>query len=145
MASQEGINQDQTIDAGIDARLQTRDIADKLATLTECSQFSSLIREADAEYLLRRSGLRTLLAPTNEALKDFRPADVEAFLEQHLLPGGQETFDLRRCQQIKNIAGTVLAVKQENGNIRIGNARIVRSDIPCTNGVIQIVDSPVSA
>ena len=145
MASQEGINQDQTVDPGIDARLQTRDIAEKLATLPECSVLLTLVREAEAEYILRRSGLRTLLAPRNEALNDVRPDNVEEFLERHLLPGGQETFDLRRCQQIKTIAGTLLPVKQEDGNIRIGNAMITRSDIPCTNGVIQIVDSAVSA
>lgn len=145
MASQEGINQDQTVDSGVDARLQTRDIAEKLATLPECSALLDLVRAGDAEYLLRRSGLRTLLAPRNEALKEVRPEDVEEFLERHLLPGGQETFDLRRCQQIKNVAGTVLPVKQDNGSIRIGNAMITRSDIPCTNGVIQIVDSVISA
>lgn len=145
MASQEGTNQDQTVDPGVDTRLKTSDIAAKLATLPECSALINLVREADAEYMLRRSGLRTLLAPRNEALKDVRPENVEEFLERHLLPGGQETFDLRRCQQIKTVAGTVLPVKQENGNIRIGNAMITRSDIPCTNGVIQIVDSAISA
>jgi transforming growth factor-beta-induced protein len=144
MASQEGTNQDQTVDSEIDTRLQTRNIADSLATLEECSTLSKLVREADAEYVLRRSGLRTLLAPNNESLKDFHPENLEEFLERHLLPGGQETFDLRRCREIKTVSGTVLAVRQENSSIRIGNALITRSDIPCTNGVIQVVDSLVA-
>ena len=143
MASQEGTNQDQTIDAGIDARLQTRNIAERLATLEECSTLARLVRQADVEYILRRSGLRTLLAPRNEKLPDLRADEVEAFLERHLLQGGHETFDLRRCREIKTLAGDLLPVKQENGSIRIGNAIITRSDIACTNGVIQIVDGPV--
>lgn len=143
MASQEGINQDQTVDPGIDARLQTRNIAERLATLEECSTLARLVREADLEYILRRSGLRTLLAPRNEALPNLPPEQVEEFLERHLLQGGQETFDLRRCREVKTVAGTVLPITQENGNIRIGNALITRSDIPCTNGVIQVVDAPV--
>ena len=144
MASQEGINQDQTVDPGIDARLQTRNIAERLATLEECSTLARLVREADLEYMLRRSGLRTLLAPRNENLQNLPLEEVEAFLERHLLQGGQESFDLRRCREIKTLAGNVLPIKQENGSIRIGNALITRSDIPCTNGVIQIVDAPVT-
>ena len=144
MASQEGTNQDQTVDPGIDARLQTRNIAEKLATLEECSALVRLVREADAEYMLRRSGLRTLLAPRNEALPHLTPDKVEEFLERHLLQGGQETFDLRRCREVKTVAGTFLPVAHEKGNVRIGNALITRSDIPCTNGVIQIVDAPLT-
>lgn len=144
MASQEGINQDQTVDPGIDTRLQTRNIADRLATLEECSVLAKLVRDADAEYILRRSGLRTLLAPKNESLQNFQPEDLENFLERHLLPGGQESFDLRRIREIKTVGGTVLPVSQENGSIRVGNALITRADIPCTNGVIQVVDSPIA-
>ena len=69
---------------------------------------------------------------------------MEEFLARHLLPGGQETFDLRRCREIKTVEGQLLPVRQENGSIRIGKALITRSDIPCTNGVIQVVDSLVS-
>jgi uncharacterized surface protein with fasciclin (FAS1) repeats len=145
MASQEGTNQDQTIDPGIDARLQTRNIAERLATLEECSTLARLVREADLEYMLRRSGLRTLLAPRNESLQNLRPERLEEFLEEHLLQGGQESFDLRRCREVKTVGGNVLPVKRENGSIRIGDALITRSDIPCTNGVIQIVDAPVRA
>jgi uncharacterized surface protein with fasciclin (FAS1) repeats len=144
MANQDGTNQDQTVDPGIDTRLQTRNIADRLASLEECSTFANLVREADLQYVLRRSGLRTLLAPVNECLTGIRPDNIEEFLERHLLPGGQETFDLRRCREIKTIAGTVLPVRPENGSIRIGNALITRSDIPCTNGVIQIIDATVT-
>lgn len=144
MASQEGINQDQTLDTGIDTRLQTRNIADRLATLEECSVLAKLVRDADAEYILRRSGLRTLLAPTNDSLKDVHPENMEEFLERHLLPGGQETFDLRRIREIKTVGGTVLPVRQENGTVRVGSALVTRADIPCTNGVIQVVDSPIA-
>ena len=118
--------------------------SDLLAMLEECSTLARLVREADVEYMLRRSGLRTLLAPSNDSLKDIQPENFEEFLERHLLPGGQETFDLRRCHEIKTVAGTVLPVKQENGHIRVGKGLITRSDIPCTNGVIQIVDSTVA-
>ncbi|MBV8710091.1 MAG: hypothetical protein JO028_23105, partial [Acidobacteriaceae bacterium] len=46
MASQEGINQDQTVDAGIDDKLQTHDMASTLARLKECSLFYEIIEKA---------------------------------------------------------------------------------------------------
>jgi len=144
MASQEAANQDQAVDPSIDVRLQTQNIGDTLARLADGSTFARLVHEAEMGQMLRLSGLRTLLAPTNEALQGIQPDDVEAFVQNHLLPGGQETFDLRRCREVKNIAGAVLPIKQENGSIRIGKALITRSDIPCTNGVIQIVNAAVA-
>ena len=145
MASQEGINQDQTVEPGIDQKLRTRNIAETLASLEQCSSLYNAVRQADAEYLLRRSGLHTLLAPQNSALNDV-PADaVEEFLMQHLLPGGIESFDLRRCQTVKTAAGKTLNVTPADGSFRIGQAKIVRSDIPCTNGVIQIIDGVLTS
>lgn len=143
MASQEGTSQDQTVDPGIDQKLQTHTLAETLEKQEQCGRLAQLIRDAGLEYVLRRSGLHTLFAPTDEALNP-TPADMEEFLNRHLVSGGMESFDLRRGQSVKNLAGEVLPVQAENGSFRIGKARIVRSDIPCTNGVIHVVDGRVS-
>lgn len=144
MASQEGINQDQTVDPGVDEKLKTVTIAETLPRLPECSSLYAIIRDADLEYRLRRSGLHTLFAPDNAALEGLELADpdaVEEFLSRHLLAGGFESFDLRRTKTVKTVAGHSFEVHPENGSFRIANARIVRSDIPCTNGVVQIIDA----
>lgn len=144
MPGQQGTSQDQTVDPGIDRKLQTATIGETLANIEECSAFLKLIRDADLEYVLRLSGLRTLLAPRNDAVKDLPHNEAEPFLNQHLLSGAMESFDLRRCQNVKTIAGQVLPVAVEDGTMRIGKATIVKSDIPCTNGVIHIVDALVA-
>src|SRR5579884_3838394 len=144
MASQEGISQDQMVDPGIDQKLQTRSIADTLAAMEECRSFLKIVRDADLEYVLRRSGLHALLAPRNEAFEGAQIGDAEQFLMRHRLPGGIESFDLRRCERIKNEAGEVLAVRAEGGSFRIGDALMVRSDVPCTNGVIHVMDGFVA-
>jgi uncharacterized surface protein with fasciclin (FAS1) repeats len=142
MASREGISQDQIVDPGIDEKLKTVTIAETLARMEECSTLLKLVRDADLEYMLRRSGLHTLLASNNESLSNvkLRDADeIEAFLNHYLLPGGIESFDLRRVKNVRSAAGDTLQVRLENGSFRIGAALIVRSDIPCTNGVIHVV------
>jgi uncharacterized surface protein with fasciclin (FAS1) repeats len=144
MASQEGISQNQTVDPGIDEKLKTVTIAETLARIEECSKLQKLVRDADLSYMLRRSGLHTLLAPSNEALSAFSPVnsdDAEDFLNHHLLNGGIESFDLRRVKNVKSGAGDLLEIHPESGSFRIGNALIVRSDIPCTNGVVHVIDA----
>ena len=142
MASQEGISQDQTAAPGVEEKLKTATIAETLARIEECSTLLRLVRDADLEYMLRRSGLHTLLASNNESLSNVKLRDaeeVEAFLNHYLLPGGIESFDLRRVKNVKSVAGDTLQVRPEQGSFRIGAALIVRSDIPCTNGVIHVV------
>jgi uncharacterized surface protein with fasciclin (FAS1) repeats len=141
MAGQQGTSQDQTVDFGTDRKLRTSTIAETLANIEECSAFRKLIRDADLEYVLRRSGLHTLLAPRNEALENTSPGPLEEFLDGCLLSGAMEFFDLRRCQNVKTTAGQVIPVEAVDGTLRIGKATILKADIPCTNGVIHVVDA----
>jgi uncharacterized surface protein with fasciclin (FAS1) repeats len=145
MASQEGISQDQTVDAGIDQRLQTRSIGETLASMEECSEFYKLLADADLLYVLRRSGLHTLFAPRNEAFVHLKPEEVEKLLNGSSLSGALESFDLRRCKAVKTDAGETIPVRAENGTFRVGQALILRSDIPCTNGVVHVTDGLISA
>lgn len=144
MASQEGTSQNQMVDDGIDHRLQTRDLDGTLAGISQCSAFYRLIQGADLDYLLRRSGLHMLLAPTDEAMANNTPADPETFLNRHIFPGAMESFDLRNSQRVKSLGGDVLPVQVHDGSIRIANVNLLRTDIACTNGVIHVVDGVLS-
>lgn len=140
MASQEGTSLDQTVDPGIDTRLETRSIAGTLTRLENCSKLIELLRNADLLYVLERSGLQTLFAPNDQALENASPSDPEAFLNNHLLRGEFKTFDLRPMKQVKSAGGQVIPIETRDGQQRIGPAGIVKSDIPCTNGVIHVID-----
>ena len=144
MASQEGISKDQTVASGTDERLATQTIGETLERMKECSLFLELIRKADMQHLLRVSGLRTLFAPRNDALRDVAAEDAEELVNKHVASGSMETFDLRRAKTVQNAAGEKLAVEAKDGTFRVGSASIVRSDIACTNGVIHVVDAVIS-
>jgi uncharacterized surface protein with fasciclin (FAS1) repeats len=140
VASQEGISQDQMVDPGIDENLKTHSIGDTLARLPECARLASLVSEAGAGYLLNRSGMHTLFAPVDAALQGVTVREVEAFLTRHLLAGGSELSDLRLCKEVKTQSGGTLPVQVENDRVRVANTEIVRSDIPCTNGFIHVIN-----
>jgi uncharacterized surface protein with fasciclin (FAS1) repeats len=41
---------------------------------------------------------------------------------------------------LKTESGRTIPVEVFDGQLRIGFANIIRADIPCTNGVIQVID-----
>lgn len=140
MASQEGTSLDQTVDPGIDERLETHSIGETLARLEQCSKLRAFVQENQLEYLLEGSGLHTLFAPTDDAFGEPPASDPEQFLNAHLLRGGFKTFDLRQAKQVKTETGKTIPIEMRDGQSRVGSVNIVRADIPCTNGVIQVID-----
>jgi uncharacterized surface protein with fasciclin (FAS1) repeats len=144
MAGQDGTNKDQTVDPGIDDKLQTHTIDDTLARLKECSLFYEMIGKAGLHGTLGHSGLYTLLAPSNAALRKNTPNDPQQFLEGHMLSGAMRSDDLQGLRNVKTIAGTTLPVHVQGTTVRVGNAAVQRADIQCTNGVIHVIGANLS-
>jgi uncharacterized surface protein with fasciclin (FAS1) repeats len=115
-------------------------MAETLAGLENCSKLADMVQKNDLGYLLDGSGLHTFFAPNDQALADSLPENAERFLNDHLLKGGFETFDLRRVRELKTESGRKISVDAGGGQPRVGSANIVRSDVVCTNGVIQVID-----
>jgi hypothetical protein len=106
MPGQQGTSQDQSVDPGIDRKLQTATIGEALANIEECSAFRQLIQDADLDYVLRRSGLRTLLAPRNDALKNFSPRSSGRVPEPALAFGCDGVVRSRALPERKDNRGT---------------------------------------
>ena len=147
MSDQEGISQDQTVDPGIDRRLATGNLLQRLQGIGECSRLLELIRSADLSYILERSALQTLFAPTNEALKDaaIEGDNSEDFLLKHLAKGGIMTYDLRTNKKVTTLAGQTLPVKLAGKETQIGESVLTMPNLPCTNGVLHVVDHSFSS
>ncbi|HEX4809046.1 MAG TPA: fasciclin domain-containing protein [Bryobacteraceae bacterium] len=142
MASQEGISHDQTVDPGIDSRLATSNILDTLRRLPECSDFLKLVNRADLAYLLRYPELQTLFAPVNGSIPEgLRTDAIEKLVMGQMLRRAVESYDLKLLPAVETNAGERVAVQQSNDSITLGGAHILRANIPCTNGVIHVVDS----
>lgn len=144
MAAQDGTNQDQTVDPGIDDRLQTHVIDETLTRLKECSLFYEIIDKAGLHGALGRSGLYTLFAPNNAALGKNTPGDPQQFLESHMLSGAMRSDDLQNLRTVKTVAGATLPVHVKDTTVQVGNAVVQRADIQCTNGVIHIIGASLS-
>lgn len=155
MSSQEGISQDQTVDPGIDSDLATANLLDTLLRHAECSDFEKLVERADLGYLLRYPELQTLFAPLNGSIpQDIRTAEIEELVQGQMLRRAVQSYDLTLLPEIETNAGKRVPVVRSgtarsgvsnplSDSITLGGVQIVRADIPCTNGVIHIVDRPL--
>jgi uncharacterized surface protein with fasciclin (FAS1) repeats len=138
------------------AESQPRDIVD---TAVASGQFSTLAKALQAAGLvetLKGKGPFTVFAPTDEAfaklpagtlenlLKPENKAQLTAILTYHVVPGKLLAADVVKQSSLKTVQGSSLRVSIKGGsNVLVDNARVVKTDIVCSNGVIHVIDSVV--
>lgn len=139
MSYQEQTTKDQTVTPVIDEKLATHSLHDAIAADPSLSTFLDLLTAAGLDPVLRGPDLLTVLAPSNEAfvILGKEPVDVA---DSHLLPGAFTADEFRTTLSVKTLRGKPLPVNVSGENITIGGARLVRTDIECTNGVIHVID-----
>lgn len=98
-----------------------------------------------------KKGEFTIFAPTDEALAKLPKQILDAILksqnlnrftellEYHIIPGKITTTDLK-SGKLKTLEGDSVTIKTKKNQIKVGNATIIDSDIPASNGVIHVID-----
>jgi uncharacterized surface protein with fasciclin (FAS1) repeats len=134
-------NEKTTISSGtaIDESLLTNSIMETAESMPEISQFVAAIRDAGLTGSLGSPDLKTLFAPTNEAVSGISGKQLVNAVARQIAIGRQTEADLRTTSEVRTLAGPVKVEYQDDG-ARFGGARIVRRDIACVNGHIHLVD-----
>ncbi|GAB4234465.1 MAG: fasciclin domain-containing protein [Acidobacteriota bacterium] len=129
--------------------------ADIVDTAVKAGKFQTLVKAVQAAGLvetLKGKGPFTVFAPTDEAfaklpagtlenlLKD--KAKLTAILTYHVVPGKLTASDVLKSNSLGTLQGNRLAVKASPAPM-VDNARIVQTDIECSNGVIHVIDTVV--
>jgi len=127
-----------------------QDIVD---TLVSSGAFPTLVAGVKAAGLvdtLKGSGPFTVFAPTEEAfanlpagtldslLKPENKKKLAAVLTYHVVSGKATAADVIATQSAKTVQGQALAVSPT-----VDGARVIYADIPCSNGVIHVIDAVV--
>jgi uncharacterized surface protein with fasciclin (FAS1) repeats len=134
-----------TVDTGngTDERLRTAGIIETAETMPEISRFLEAIRAAGVEHELRTPDLKTLFAPRNESFAKSLPEDrgtLAALIRRHIVTGRQTEADLLTTSTLHTLGSEEIRVEYREDGSLFGGARIVRRDIPCVNGQIQVID-----
>jgi uncharacterized surface protein with fasciclin (FAS1) repeats len=121
-------------------------------TAIEAGNFKTLVKavqEAGLADTLSNEGPYTVFAPTDEAFENLPFGTIEK-----LLLDKEKLTEILTCHVIQNkvmydeVANITIA-KTANGKeffidssdgVKIDNARIVKPDIECSNGVIHVID-----
>ena len=132
-----------------------KDIVD---TAVEAGSFKTLaaaLKAADLIETLKGKGPFTVFAPTDEAfaklpegtvetlLKPENKAKLAAILTCHVAVGKAKIKEaaMFKSTQTVNGASFTIAVNLTDGSVYIGDAKVIKTDIQCSNGVIHVIDS----
>src|SRR3954467_3211445 len=128
-----------------------KDIVD---TAVSAGSFKTLVAAVKAAGLgdtLKGPGPFTVFPPTDEAFAKLPAGTVEellkpenkdklvAILTYHVVPGEVMAADVVKLHMAETVNGQELTVKASKGSVMIDNAKVTKTDILCTNGVIHVI------
>jgi len=126
---------------------------DIVETAVAAGNFKTLATALEAAGLietLKGEGPFTVFAPTDEAFAKLPEGTLEkllqdkealiAILRYHVVSGKVTAEDVARLKFAKSILGKKLRIMAEKG-VLINNAKVIRTDILTSNGVIHVIDT----
>jgi uncharacterized surface protein with fasciclin (FAS1) repeats len=122
-------------------------------TAVSAGQFNTLVtavKAADLVETLSGPGPFTVFAPTDDAFAALPAGTVESLLQNkdklqailtyHVVPGKVMASDVVNLQSAKTVNGQEITITVKDGMVMVDNAKVIKTDIECTNGVIHVID-----
>jgi len=122
-------------------------------TAVAAGSFKTLVTAVQAAGLvdtLSGAGPFTVFAPTDEAFAKIPKETLDAVLADkamltailtyHVVAGKVMASDVMGLTSAKTVQGGEVKIDTANG-VMINDARVVKADIECSNGVIHVIDS----
>lgn len=121
-------------------------------------KFNTLVAAAKAAGLvetLSGEGPFTVFAPTDKAFAKLPEGTVEsllkpenkkklaAILKYHVVPGSVMAKDVVKLSSAKTVQGSEVKIKVSGDQVKIDEAKVVKADVRCKNGVIHVIDSVI--
>lgn len=135
------------------AAAETGDIVDTAVAAGSFKTLAKALAAADLVTTLKGAGPFTVFAPTDEAfaklpagaleslLKPENKATLRRILTYHVIAGKVMAADVMKMPSAKAVSGDSLTIAVRNGNVMADNARVMKTDIAATNGVIHVIDT----
>jgi uncharacterized surface protein with fasciclin (FAS1) repeats len=120
--------------------------------------FTTLVAAVKAAGLvetLKGSGPFTVFAPTDAAfaklpagtleslLKPENKGKLQSILTYHVVPGKVLAKDVVKLDSAKTVQGQTVTIKAGKGGVMVDNAKVTKTDILASNGVIHVIDTVI--
>ena len=137
------------------AQSVTKDIVDTATAAGSFSTLAKALQAADLVDTLKGEGPFTVFAPTDDAfaklrqgtledlLKPANKAKLRRILSYHVVPGRVMATDVLKLNSAKAVSGDTIDIKASGGSVRVDEARVIKTDIAASNGVIHVIDSVI--
>ena len=137
------------------ARLQaqSQDIVDTAVAAGSFKTLATALKAAGLIDTLKGKGPFTVFAPTDEAfaklpkgtvedlLKPENKAKLTAILTYHVVAGKVMAADVVKLKSANTVNGKPVQIVVEGGTVMVDNAKVVKTDIGTSNGVIHVIDT----
>lgn len=125
-------------------------------TAVAAGQFETLVKAvkaADLVETLSGPGPFTVFAPTDDAFAKLPEGTVESLLENtdklkavltyHVVAGKVMAEDVMGMDSATTVNGKDIMFTVKDGTVMVNNAKVIKADIECSNGVIHIIDTVI--
>jgi len=141
--------------AGTSVKAQQKDIVDTAVGAGSFTTLAAALQAAGLVDTLKGNGPFTVFAPTDEAfaklpagtveelLKPENKAKLTAILTYHVVPGKVMASQVTSLKEAKTVNGQNVKISTMGGSVMIDNAKVVKTDIGATNGVIHVIDTVI--
>jgi uncharacterized surface protein with fasciclin (FAS1) repeats len=132
-----------------------KDIVDTAVAAGSFKTLAKALQAADLVETLKGAGPFTVFAPTDEAfaklpagtletlLKPENKPKLQRILKAHVVSGKVMAADVVKTSSAKAVSGDTLTIASRNGGVTVNGAKVVKTDIATTNGVIHVIDSVI--
>lgn len=133
------------------AAAQQKDIVDTAVAAGSFTTLAKLLTAADLVTVMKSPGPFTVFAPTDEAFAKVPKATLDALLankaklqevlKYHVLTSSWTSADLKLVKSAGTAQGQSLTIGQAGGAITVNGAKVIKPDIACSNGMVQVIDT----
>jgi uncharacterized surface protein with fasciclin (FAS1) repeats len=127
-----------------------KDIVDTAVAAGSFNTLVTAIKEAGLVETLKGKGPFTVFAPTDEAFAKI-PKDqlnalladkkkLTAVLTYHVVPGKAVAADVK-SGPLETVQGQTLKVDVSSMGVQVDNAKVIKTDVMASNGVIHVIDT----
>ena len=131
------------------------DIVDTAVSAGSFNTLVAAVQAAELVDVLKGEGPFTVFAPTDEAfaklpdgtldslLKPENKGKLQAILTYHVVPGKVKAKDVVGMSSAKTVNGDSFEISKKDGNVYVDNAKVIKTDIMASNGVIHVIDTVI--
>jgi len=132
-----------------------KDIVDTAVGAGDFTTLVAAVKAAGLVDTLKSKGPFTVFAPTDaafkklgntvdELLKPENKAKLTAILTYHVVAGRVPAKKVVKLSEAKTVQGTTVAIKVAGGTVMVDGAKVLKTDIRCSNGIIHVIDSVIT-